>query len=299
MLENKEVPHVINNAEPEIKEPVVGEPPVSGVSLPPLGGSEKKSLAVGLPQFSFCVSVLKPVAIVLFMASLVLGFYFVSALDSDNKYFSLFGVSENTQKMHKRLSAQSKKLKAENQKLEKSNSDLSRRLNSGDFFTQQVSVDQVRDDMLDWIDRKNEEDELVYGMINSVDRLVTYFNSARYQHPILSVGNTVEMSKINIDRKGASFNVVVSNIFGKAFYLATELVEMMNAFPTFKNGSVQSFTKKLNKDGYYEMQFGLKLGLQVPGEKDADDYRFQEYVSSLAREIEIEVDEGPQVGIRR
>lgn len=245
---------------------------------------EGQDTPVSVPSFSLNTAILKPVAIMLFVTTLVGSFYLVSDLDSENKYLAVFGVAENSQKKFNRLDSQQKKLTAENNKLKSSNKDLKNRLDSKDFFTQQRSVDLIKGDVLNWVDRKDPEGDLVYGMINSLDRVATYFNSLRYQHPILYAGNRVEVSKLNIDRKGASFNVVISNIFGKAFFLSTELVEIINSFPVYKGGEVRDFSKKINKEGYYEMQFALKLNIQHPSEKDPDDYRFQEYLNWLSGE---------------
>ena len=235
-------------------------------------------------SFSVSVVFLRPLSILAFIISLVGSFYLASDLDPENKYLALFGVSENTQKKYTRFIEQERKLKIENKKLKSSNEDLKKRLDNKNFFTQQSAVDMINGDKLDWVDKRNSEGDIVYGMINSVGRITTYFNSLRYQHPILYAGNDVKIDEISIDRKTANFNVVLSNIFGKAFFLSTELVDIMNSFPVFKGGDIKNFSKKLNKEGDYEMQFSLKLNIQFPNEKDNDDYRFQEYISWLSGE---------------
>lgn len=243
------------------------------------------------------VAILKPVSIIFFIIVIFSWLFLIAALDTDNKYLSLFGVSENIVKTHKKLSAEKIKLISENSKLNRNNSELDRQIKAKEYFKEQKLISIIQNEMLNWIDTVDSDGNTVYGMIDVVERAVTYFNSDQFDHPYIA-GNNVEMTRINIDRKNASVSVKVSNLVGKTFFLATELVDVMNSFPVFKNGEVKSFSKKINKKGSSEMQFELKMDIQKNEDEDSADDNFVGYESWLLRESKtISKSRGPRVQV--
>ena len=140
------------------------------------------------------------------------------------------------------------------------------------------NIQEIRGGQLTWFDTVDDEDNISYGILDGPQRAAEYFNSKMYENPILSsTGNEIQVGDVSSNRTNISFGVKGSHIFGKAFFLNTEFVDLMNAFPIYKDGILNSFTKKEDKDGTQSMDFVLQLFLQSPDEEDTRDSTFIKY----------------------
>ncbi len=244
---------------------------------------KKKEALAARKKLPFWLVALKQGSIVFTIVTLSVFFALVAALDKSNQYLSLFGMEENTYLKHKRLKAKKDQVDQELLKLSFKISELQDRLKNREFFVHRKEVKEIKDNRLTWVDRIDDEGKQVFGILDSVERMKDYFNSARYENPILA-GNQIKMEKMSANRKKANFSIIGKNIFGKIFFLNAEFTEMVNSFPFFKNGEIKSYTRKPTKSGDDEMNFALSVEIQKPNEEDPFDVRLTEYTSWLAAE---------------
>ena len=234
-------------------------------------------------KLPFQILALKIFSIV-FLAFSVVAFFILSAsLDESNKYFSLFGMSENLTIKHKHLKKQENSLSRNDKKLTKENNELRNRIDNKEFFIHRNVVKLIKDQRLNWVDREADDGKMIFGLIDGINRIQSYFNSSDYVHPIIS-GNSIKIEKISFTRDVTKFSVSATNIFGKIFYLSSEFIEMMNSSPLFKGGEILKFSRKTSKEGDEEMNFSLVLNNQRLGDKDPSDARFNEYLKWLGGE---------------
>ncbi len=238
--------------------------------------SEKKKKASASSKLPLWFQVLKQGSVAFTIFVFVSLFALKATLDPTNQYLSVFGMEQNTFLKHKHLKSKKNILEQDISKLSFKIGELQSRLENKEFFVHRKAVKEIKDARLNWVDRTSNEGKQIFGILDGVERIKDYFNSSKYFHPILS-GNQIKVEKVSANRKQANFSVTGKNIFGKIFFLNTEFVEMINAFPFFKNGEIKSFSRKTTKGGDDEMQFSLSVAIQQKGEEDAADIRLEEY----------------------
>lgn len=250
--------------------------------------SSKKAYLESRGQTPVTILVLKYVAIIFFAITWLFYFIIKADLDPKNTYLKLFAVSENTYLKHKNLNASQVDLSAAIKKSEAELVDYNNRLDKRHFFEHQAEISDIRSQStVQWFDHIDDEGNLRMGVFDSLEKLAEFFNARTYNstegkdgkitgRQILS-RNDVELSNISVDRDNANFSVSGSNIFGKIFFLNTEFVEMINAFPFFKNGELRNFSRQRVR-GDEGMAFSLSVEIQQEGEEDAADERFVEFL---------------------
>ncbi len=250
---------------------------------------------------------------------LAMGAFYVD-LHNKNKYLSIIG-RDNTFKIHQAKSKENEGLNRDLDSIKSRVARLEKKIENKDYYEHKTKTDKIKSEMLEWVDRvekvesefsdlastdtddgvetANSEDEpeevVIYGIIDTINRVEGYFNSDSYRHQILS-GNLVNVDKVSVTRKKISFTTSLSNLFGKTFYLGTEFIEMINSLPFYKNASVTSFTRKISKEGDEEMQMSLNVGIQLEGEKDPADKSIEQlreeldYDKAQIEEAEVQIE---------
>ena len=258
------------------------------VKLGTLSPSGKQAYLKSRGKMPTTILILKYISIVLFALTWVSYFIIRADLDPQNTYLRLFAVSENTYLKHKNLAMRAVELQDSIKEYEENILDYTSRLDERSFFEHQTEINDIKSNStIQWFDKINEDGEFQPGVIDSLEKLTNFFNARNYNNTegkggkitgrqILS-RNDVEISNISVDRDNANFSVSGSNIFGKVFFLNTELVEMVNAFPFFKNGELRNFSRQQVR-GNEGMEFSLSVDIQQPDEEDPADVRFIEFL---------------------
>lgn len=254
---------------------------------------EREKLLARRRRASQIAGQLKKAALLLVVASVGFFLWLKADLDSENRFLSVFGLPQNVGIQHKSLLSQHRVLAEEESKIKSQIGRLRHQLETGQYSIYTPEINDIRSQQLIWFDQKKPDGGVNFGLLDSVGRMQNYFNNRSYTDPKrIIVGNSrINIENIAVDRSGATFTAEGSNLFGKIFFLNTEFVEMMNAFPFFKNGVVRSFTRKKNEIGEDAMTFSVKLEMQQLGENDPADIRFNEYLQWL----EGSSSEGPRV----
>ena len=243
----------------------------SGIST-----GKKAPVAQAATTESIGTEAIKNLAIFAFTATIAVLLLLNADLDPKNKYFSTFGKPTNTAKTHKKIQKQTKTLESQIAQLSGENAEIQRRIQTEEFFTYQDIVNEIQNNKLNWTDKTDENGKTKYGMIDSILHMKNYLSSPYYKHDIIT-GNQITIDQIQLTREKAKFAVTGTNIFGKIFFLNTELVKMMNSYAFFKNGAINNFSKKLTTAGDSEMKFSLDLDIQTKEDEDKEDENFIAY----------------------
>ncbi|MCF7831124.1 hypothetical protein K9M41_03985 [Candidatus Gracilibacteria bacterium] len=251
-----------------------------------LSTEEKKELHNIRRNVPLTINILKYSSVSLLVISLVVFLWLKFDLEPTNKYLSAVNLSENTGLKFENLSQQEKALTDENRKYDTTIKKLESQLYTKKYSVHSETIQNIKDEQLIWFDQRDNDNKIQYGLLDSPDRMEEYFNSKTFDDSILTgTGNHMVVDNVTANRNEISFSVVGSHLFGKVFFLNTEFVKMMNSFPFLKDGSVNSFSKKKDKEGNDSMSFSLKLKIQRPEETDPYDEYFPEYENWLLSPI--------------
>ncbi len=286
--------------EPTKKAPIVAIPAVKIAARPAVvssstgGGSlnlgklnsstsQKKYLA-DRKKTPLLVSIIKGLAILLFV-TLSSGYIWLKFdMDHDNAYFKLAGIETNTYQKHLKLSSDKKKLEQDLKEIKDEIKDKQQRIEEGRYSLYEESISAIRSTaFIPWFDEIDKDGNRKLGAYDSVKKIRDFFVARDYTDPdggngtitgrqILS-RNSLEIDNLTISRKSVTVSVKATNILGKIFFLSTEFVDMMNSLPFFKNGVIKSFNRQEGTD----MNFLLVLEIQQPDEEDPADIRFGEF----------------------
>ena len=197
--------------------------------------SDKKAYLEGRGKTPVHILVLKYVGILLFALTWLVYFILKADLDPKNDYLKLFAVQENTFLKHKNLEIDTTKLETDIAQNEAELVSYQTRLEKKQFFEHQTEINDIKtQSTVQWFDTIDDEGNLRMGVFDSLEKLANFFNSRSYNdiegkdgkitgRQILS-RNDVVIENISVDRQNANFSVTGSNIFGKIFFLNTELV---------------------------------------------------------------------------
>ncbi len=254
----------------------VGNPNLAQTILSP---EEQRALLSERRKTPLWIHFLKYISLVVIVSGMVSFLWFKIDLEPENKYLSVFGLSENGglkfENSQKRKSVLERDLSEYSGKITR----FSQQLEQKKYSVYTDVINEIKSQQLAWFDRVNSDGTEVYGILDGPARMEAYFNSKAFDHPILSsTGNKVMIEGVAASRDGVDFQVSTSHLFGKVFFLSYEFVKMMNSFPIYKNGELAtSLNKQKDSNGNEGMKFSLKLQIQRPGEIDPEDVLFQKY----------------------
>ena len=224
------------------------------------------------------IVILKFISLLLTVIGIVGVLWLIADLDPNNKYLSIFNATESTGSRYERLEKMKKKMEQESLKYTGKIARINQQLMTKNYSVHTEYLQEIKEGQLVWFDTVTDEGEASYGILDGPARAAEYFNSKSYDNPILSsTGNAIIVSDVSANRASINFGVNGSHLFGKAFFLNTEFVTLMNAFPIYKDGILNSFTKKEDQDGTQSMNFSLQLFLQNADEEDSCDSLFIKY----------------------
>jgi len=86
----------------------------------------------------------------------------------------------------------------------------------------------------------------------------------------LLMSNELELRSFSINDTNANLNIDAADIYGKIFTLGGEFVEITNATPLYKNGTLRSFQRQTFDSGDAGMNISLRLELQDFEDIDPD-----------------------------
>ena len=250
----------------------------TSVAQTTLSAEEQKMLLQKRKHIPGWILFLKYFSLVLIVVGIV-GIVWISAdLDKNNKYFEIFNATENTGSRYERLKKMQKKMEQESLSYASKTSRFEQQLKTKNYSIHTENIQTIRNQQLTWFDSVDETGNIVYGILKGPQRAADYFNSKSFDNPILSnTGNDIKVDSVSANRSTINFGVHGAHLFGKAFFLNTEFVSLMNAFPIYKNGGLNSFSKKRDSDGNQGMDFALELELQSATEVDPTDELFIKY----------------------
>ncbi len=224
------------------------------------------------------ILLLKYLSLLLLVVGIIGVMWLKADLQEENRYLSIFNATENTRSKNKRLGKMKKQMEQESLEYTGKIARINQQLESKKYSVFTEKIQNIRSEQLNWFDTTDNEGNLIYGILDGPSRAADYFNSKQFDNPILSnTGNDIQVGDVSVTRDGINFSVKGSHLFGKAFFLNTEFIDMINSFPIYKNGSIRSFSKKQNQDGNQSMDFTLKLELQSADEQDPADNTFIRY----------------------
>lgn len=220
------------------------------------------------------VMILKNASIFFWVLSLVGFVWLTFDLHPENKYLKHIGLVENTGKKHARLQTEQSELLLDINTKQQNIAAIEQKIENQDFSDLEGSIASIQDGQVDWYDRRDGE-TYIFGLKDMLVHLQDYFNSRYYQDPekiISGRSDQVIIKDYSINRDGAQVNVQVSHVLGRVFFLANEFVDMVNAVPFLKNGSVSSYSRQKNDIGDDTMEFALSLERQMQADSVTTDF---------------------------
>ncbi len=253
-------------------------PPTSSGKLgTKLTKEEREKMFRERKKTPFLVALLKYIALLLVVGGIGTYSWLSIELEPENKYLSLFNLGENTSVRYQKSTEERMQKEVENAELVHNLEEINRKLETKEYSLNTEKINNIRANQLVWFDEKNEEDETVYGILNSPSHIQQYLSSEEFEDLVLNGSNEFIIKNIKASRNDLKFRVISSNIFGKVFYLNTEFIRMMNSFSFLKNGDIRNFTRKQNEEEEDVMEFAIKFDIQSPEETDSFDEYFTEY----------------------
>lgn len=220
------------------------------------------------------VYVLKNATIFVWVMSLFAYAWFFLDLEPNNNYLKHIGLVENTGKKYERLVAEQGTLLEDIQQRQTAIESIKTKIETQDFSDLEGSIASIQEGQMDWYDRV-ENNTYVFGMMDMFAHLSDYFNSRYYEDPekiISGRKDQVIIKDFSVNRDGADINVQVSHVLGRVFFLANEFVDMVNAVPFLKNGSINSYSRQKNDIGDDTMEFSMNLERQFQASSVTTDF---------------------------
>ncbi len=244
-----------------------------------LSDEEKEKLFESKKAHKIKLEIIKDSTILLFVVVILSGLLLAADVNKNNKYFRLFGKSENTATMHKKLKRKNVDIISKVEKADREIRDIKKRLAKEDFFQHRQEINAITSERLPLLDKAKRENREDYGILHSVGNMMAYFNeSPEGIDPVIGGGNEIKVERLHIDRERVTFTAQGTNIFGKVFFLNSEFVEMLNSFPFFKDGAIKSFLRKTDNNGDDRMQFTLTIDVQKSTEEDEADGALAQFI---------------------
>ena len=249
----------------------------AGMTAPQNIGKVSKADLKASRKTPLWISAVKYLALFLLMIDVLAFLWLKVDLSQTNPVLSLVGMDQNTGQRYEAYKSQKSNLQLEEAKLNGKINRLQKKVEMEDYtrYGEQVSV--IQDNQLQWFDGLDEEDNVIFGVLDAPKRIQDYFNSADYKNTYLA-GNDITISGVSATRENLSFRTEASNIYGKVFFLNVEFVEMMNSHPRVKNGELNVFSRSQDEEESDSMSFSLRFDLQgSEAEEDPADHRFEDY----------------------
>lgn len=213
--------------------------------------------------------------------------WFQADLLPSNPIFPLFGLEENIGRRDETLRAH--RLYLQNQttsETQKANA-LAERIETKNYTVHTSTINALKNQQLYWFDSVDEEGKVIFGMMDALPRLETYFNDKdNFEDPqqiLQGRPGQIEIETTSATRDGVTFSAIGTELFGRVFFLNIEFLQLANSFPFLKDGHIFSFSKTQNRDGDEEMSFTVQLQRQKENEDDTADRRFAEYLEWLRK----------------
>jgi len=236
-------------------------------------------------------AVFKNTSILLILVNLFAFTWLTMDLHPDNRYLSALD-TQNVGKQYIESSTRYEEIDINLQSTTFELSQLEEKIENKQYLEFQTEVDDIKSDQLIWFDREEGETTL-FGMLDSFERLATYFNDRKYNDPQKIVSGRkgqILIENISVSRDQANVSVQTSQILGRVFFLVNEFVEIVNSLPFYQNADIRSFVREENELGDDSMSFSINLTRQQNPEKDsqnpyievdAADGRWTEYLDWL------------------
>ncbi len=257
--------------------------PKSQVDLVKINRSEQSRLLTEKRRIPLYVIILKYLAVLSLFVFIGASIYLHADLHENNPYLKII-FNKNTKQKHVEIDTYTKKLTKNIENLEEKIAIKKEKLKTGNFSEHDQITKKLDDEQYVWFDSRKEiktnnsttnsgnknNEILLYGLLDFFPRIEAYFNSKHYNGNILlysinenkeisSFGNNIEISNISISREKASINIIGTQLYSKVFILETEIIDVINSFPLFSNGIVNSFVMGENESGQPSFNFTLKL----------------------------------------
>lgn len=245
-----------------------------------LTADQQKKLLEERRRIPLYVQVLKILSILGAIAWLVTFLALKVHLDDKNTYLEIFGIPDNTATTHSELKKQYFSIQTENTQLEQEIKQKEERIARGSFFEHGSEMEAISKMQKVWFDTYDEKGVLHYGLLEAFKRLEEYFNSPTYGEngeASILLNNKVTFTGSRFSEENISVEVKASNLFSRIFYLSTELVDMVNAYPLFYGAEIKNFRRTEDENGDELMTFSLQLDFQTPDYEDPSDELFTKY----------------------
>lgn len=272
---------------------------------------DQAALVAKRNEIPFTTKVLKYGSTALFSAMLASLLFLTADLDPNNSYFSIFGLSDNTGSTYTKVSQENTQKKQESSKLADEVAQLQNRMENQIFGNFTDVTESIAAEQRTWFtevkpvtrvdeitDEEVTEDEVIFGLIDMVDYLIAYFEDRSFKTTFfkakeeglvtasqsrgrissseaLLMSNELELKSLAINDNTANISFEASDIYGKVFTLAGEIVDITNSTPIYKGGFVRTFQRQSLDSGDSGVGVSLRLDLQKPDEEDPADGNFK------------------------
>lgn len=285
---------------------------------------EKEEYLRTLKKMPLFTQIMRYVALISLIFTLVWWWWLHMDLDESNTYLSSYGVSQNLQQNYQRMREEKTSLTdsitLKQSKIEKIQKQIEERQYSiytdriKELQSQQLTLFDTSDTlgrMLDLMqaldaddldslldfeniqlsqtdtkelerflsqDQKSEEDlekilqelgftKRQYGLLQAPFHVQEYLTARNFDDDILlTAHNELTVENIVLNRDIITFSVSGGNtVDGTTFYLLTKFVDVLNSFPFFENGEIDSFQKQKNNENNYIMQTTLRFDVNPQG----------------------------------
>lgn len=204
-----------------------------------------------------------------------------------NPIFPLFGLEENMGRRAATLKSHKLYLQNQTTSERKKADEKENRIETKNYTIHTSTINALKSQQLYWFDSADEEGKIIFGMMDALPRLETYFNDKdNFEDPqqiLQGRPGQISIESMSATRDGVTFSAIGTELFGRVFFLNIEFLQLANSFPFLKNGQIYSFTKSQNREGDEEMGFTVQLQRQKEKEEDPSDSRFSEYLEWLRK----------------
>ncbi len=219
--------------------------------------------------------------ITLFVVGLI---SFKAVLHEKNAYLGIFQISDNTKSLNIKLEEEKTNETIKQATLKGEIARTQKQIEDKNFFIHSDIIGGIQKQQRNWSDSIN-EGEFQFGLLDLTTHLQNYINKGHQEHKILQNANSITIKNFNIDREKANFTIHASNFLGNVFLLSSEITEIINGLPEFKNGKIMNYSRVKEKNGQHSMSFTLSVEVQTSEDKDPKDrqassMKFQEWIQN-------------------
>ena len=195
-----------------------------------------------------------------------------AVMDEGNAYLGIFGVRENTASENNKLKNEKDELVLETTTLTAQNARIKQQIDEDNFFVYADTIKSIQEKQRYWSDTTTPEGEYQFGLLDLPQHVTRYFNEGNHDHEILfSNGSNISIRNFTVERERTTFTIYAANFFGNVFLLSSEITEIINGLPEFKDGKILSYSRVKERTGNDAMSFTLTVENQIGDIADNDD----------------------------